>query len=105
MGKTRIAIVSTDGVTVDAHFGKADHFLIYDLDDQMTLVERRATEPLSVGEAEHPFDADKFDHISALLCDCAKVYMTKIGDVPAAKLKALDIEPVIFSGTIAGIAG
>ena len=105
MGKTRIAVVSSDGVTVDEHFGKADHFLIYDLDDQMALVEKRKTETLSVGDPDHRFDTDKFDRISAILGDCSKIYMTKIGDVPAAKLNALGIEPVVYAGNIADIAG
>jgi predicted Fe-Mo cluster-binding NifX family protein len=104
MGKSRIAVVSTDGVTVNEHFGKADHFLIYDLDDQMALVEKRSTETLSVGDPGHLFDADKFARISALLEDCSQVYVTNIGDTPAAKLKVLGVEPVIYAGAIADIA-
>ena len=105
MGKKRVAIVSTDGVTVDEHFGKANHFLIYDVDDQMVLVEKRATESLSVGDPDHLFDAERFDRISALLRDCCKVYMTKIGEMPAAKLRDLGVEPVVYDGAIADIAG
>jgi hypothetical protein len=104
MGKTRIAVVSTDGRTVDEHFGRADHFLIYDVDDQMVLVEKRKTETLSDGDPNHLFDTDKFGRISALLKDCCKVYATKIGDIPATKLKALDIEPVIYAGAITDIS-
>jgi predicted Fe-Mo cluster-binding NifX family protein len=32
MAKTRIAVVSTDRVHVNDHFGKAERFLIYDVD-------------------------------------------------------------------------
>jgi nitrogen fixation protein NifX len=101
---TRIAAVSTDGLNVDEHFGKADRFLVYDLDDQMTLVEERPASALSVGDPGHPFDPDKFGRIAALLKDCSKVYVTQIGTVPADKLKALGIEPVIYRGAIADIA-
>jgi hypothetical protein len=103
MEKTRIAIVSTDGTHVDDHFGKAHRFLIFDVDAQMTLVEERSTEPLSVGDPEHAFDPDKFSRIFERLKDCAKVYVTRIGDIPAAKLKKLGVEPVIFTGAIADI--
>lgn len=103
MEKTRIAVASTDGVTVNEHFGKADHFLIFDLEDTLTLVEKRSTEPLSVGDPDHPFDAQKFDRISSRLRDCSKVYMTRIGETPAAKLKAMNIEPVVYSGAITDI--
>lgn len=104
MKTKRIAVVSSDGIHVDEHFGKAVRFLIYDLDEPMTFVEERPTETLSVADPDHPFDPEKFRRIAALLNDCGQVYVTRIGEVPAAELKALDIEPVIYSGTIAGIA-
>jgi hypothetical protein len=69
----------------------------------MTLAEDRPTETLSVGDPDHPFDPDKFGRIAALLKDCSKVYVTQIGEVPATKLNALGIEPVVYSGAIADI--
>lgn len=103
MGKNRIAVVSTDGITVDQHFGKADHFLIFDSDDPSTLVEKRETEPLSVGDPDHRFDAEKFDRIAARLGDCSKIYTVKIGALPAAKLRDKGIEPVEYAGAVADI--
>ena len=41
METSRIAVVSTDGKTVNDHFGKAERFLIYDVDDKLTFVEKR----------------------------------------------------------------
>lgn len=104
MNVERIAAVSKDGIHVDDHFGKADRFLIYDMDDRMTFVEERATETLSVGDPGHAFDPDKFGRIAALLKDCRKVYVSQIGKVPAAELNALGIEAVVYSGAIADIA-
>jgi len=69
----RIAIVSTDGTNVNDHFGMAKRFLIYDCNDETTLVEERQTESLSVGDPDHPFDAEKFGRIAALLKDCSKI--------------------------------
>ena len=103
MVRERIAVVATDGVSVDEHLGKAEHFLIYDLDVQMALVEKRVTETLSVGDPDHAFDPDKFGRIATLLKDCSKVYVTRIGEMPAAKLKFLGIEPVVYEGAIADI--
>lgn len=103
MGITRIAAVSTDGVHIDEHFGKAERFLIYDMEKQLSWVEDRAAEPLSIGNPNHPFDPDKFQRIADLLKDCSKVYVTQIGDTPAIKLRAMGIEPVIFHGRIADI--
>ncbi len=103
MLKTRIAVASADGLHVNEHFGKATRFLIYDVDDQMSWIEDRPTEPLSEDDPDHPFDADKFGRIAALLKDCSKVYVFRIGDTPAAKLTELGIEPVVYQGTIGDI--
>lgn len=100
---TRIAAVSTDGIHINEHFGKADRFLIYDQADKLLWVEDRSAEPLSTGDPNHVFDPDKFNRVVKVLKDCSKVYVTKIGETPAAKLKAMGIEPVIFQGRIADI--
>jgi predicted Fe-Mo cluster-binding NifX family protein len=105
MGFNRIAAVSTDGIHINDHFGKADRFLIYDLDDKLSWVEDRTAEPLSSGDPNHTFDPDKFERVFNVIKDCNKVYVTKIGETPAAKLKALGIEPVLFQGRIADIVG
>ena len=103
MAGLRIAVVSTDGANVNDHFGMAKRFLVYDCNDETTLVEERQTESLSVGDPDHTFDAEKFARIAALLKDCAKIYITKIGDMPAAKLKEMGVEPVIYEGPIENI--
>ncbi len=103
MAGLRIAVVSTDGTNVNDHFGMAKRFLIYDCNDKITFVEERSTETYSVGDPNHPFDAEKFGRIAALLKDCSKIYVTQIGEVPASKLKELGIEPVIYEGPIANI--
>ncbi len=103
MKKKRIALVSTDGIHVNEHFGKAERFQVYDVADSLRWVEDRSTEPLSVGQRDHPFDVHKLNRIAALLKDCTKVYVTQIGWKPAAHLKMLGIEPVIYKGTIADI--
>lgn len=103
MESKRIAVVSTDEINVNDHFGMAESFLIYDVEDSLRFVEKRETEKLSVGDPNHPFDADKFNRVYETIKDCTKVYVTKIGDGPAKKLKELGIEPVVYEGAISGI--
>ncbi len=103
MTKTRIAVVSTDGTNVNDHFGKAKRFLIYECNDIMTFVAERPTEMYSVGDPEHPFDPERFGRIAAMLKDCTRIYITQIGDTPAAKLKEIGIKPVIYEGLIEDI--
>lgn len=81
----------------------AKRFLIYDCNDKLTFVEERSTESLSVGDPDHAFDEEKFNRIAGLLKDCARIYITKIGDTPATKLKEMGIEPVIYEGPIVNI--
>ena len=104
MESKRIAVVSTDSVNVNDHFGMAESFLIYDYADELEFVEKREAEKLSVGDPNHPFDAEKFNRVYETIKDCSSVYMTRIGDGPAKKLKELGIEPVVYAGTISGIA-
>lgn len=100
----KIAIVTTDGINVDDHFGKAERFLIYESKDgRMEQIGARETVPLSAGNTDHPFDAERFSRIVGSIADCKRVYVTKIGDVPAERLKAQGIEPVIYKGPISEI--
>jgi len=101
MKKMRFAVASTDGANVDTHFGKAERFLVFDLDEQLKLIEIRPSERLSVDDPNHPFDPDKFGRVVTLLKDCSRVYVARIGDMPAAKLKEMGIAPVVYSGPIA----
>jgi predicted Fe-Mo cluster-binding NifX family protein len=103
MAGLRIAIVSTDGTNVNDHFGMAKRFLIYDCNGEMTLVEERQTESLSAGDPDHTFDTEKFGRIASRLKDCSRIYITKIGDTPAAKLRGMGVEPVIYEGHIKDI--
>ena len=100
MNKIRIAMVSTDGIHVNDHFGMAKRFLIYDMDQDLTLVADRSTEKLSIRDPNHPFDSEKFKRVSDVIKDCDRVYVTRIGDGPAGKLKEMGIEAIVFDGPI-----
>ena len=100
MATLKIAVVSTDGKNVNDHFGRAERFLIYDINDKLTFVEERLTEKYSVGDPNHDFDPLKFNKTSDSLKDCAKIYVIMIGERPAAELKKLGIEPVVYDGPI-----
>jgi hypothetical protein len=99
----QIAIVSTDGERVNEHFGKAERFLIYEVDALgRTLLGERKIVPLSTGDPNHPFDELRFGKVAAALT-CRQLYCVKIGERPAAELRKLGIEPVIYEGQIAAI--
>jgi len=73
----RIAVASTDGKTINEHFGKAASFLIYDLGkESRTFVEKRSVTPLNC-ESEHT-EESLASNIEALK-DCTAVVVVKIG--------------------------
>ncbi|MBL0699749.1 MAG: hypothetical protein JJV92_02560, partial [Desulfosarcina sp.] len=51
-------------------------------------------------DPDHDFDSQKFNRSANLLKDCAKIYVTKIGERPESELKKLGIEPVVYDGLI-----
>ena len=77
--------------------------MIYDFDDKLTFVDKRPTKKYSVDDPNHSFDQERFDRVSNLLGDCGRIYVTRIGEVPAAKLKEVGVEPVVYEGPIADI--
>ena len=101
----RVAVVSKDGSNVDEHFGKANRFLIYELESTgLTLVEERIVQPFSDDVAGHSFNSDRFALVKAVIQDCQQVYMTKVGERPAEELVKAGVEPVIYEGPIADIS-
>jgi predicted Fe-Mo cluster-binding NifX family protein len=101
----QVAIVSTDGVNVNDHFGKAGRFLIYEAGPQgLTLMGDRRVTPLSTGDQSHQFDAARFAAVAEALAGCQRVYCTRIGDRPRQELEKLGITAVIHEGAIAAIS-
>jgi predicted Fe-Mo cluster-binding NifX family protein len=70
----RVAAASSDGKTIDLHFGEADSFYIYDFDGSgFSFVEKRGM------ERYFGHNIQEFDKVSLLLCDCGAVLVAKIG--------------------------
>jgi predicted Fe-Mo cluster-binding NifX family protein len=94
MKSVKVAVATTDGKHVNAHFGRAEHFSIFALGGEVTFIEARACEKLSTGDPTHAFDPAKFEKIADMLKDCQKVYVADIGQVPETELKARGLEVI-----------
>jgi hypothetical protein len=101
----KVAVLSSDRINVDGHFGKAERFLIYELEvEGPRLVEERVCSPV-YGANDVPFlDFTEFDDILNTLVDCQKIFVSHIGRTPAARLRVSGIEPVIYAGPIERIS-
>ena len=85
----KIAFTSSDGKTIDQHFGQASHFWIWEVGPE-------TAEPIgSVGVLSTGTDEE--DRIAAratAIAGCAVVYTQQIGGPAAAKLVSRRIHPM-----------
>jgi predicted Fe-Mo cluster-binding NifX family protein len=73
----KIAVASSDGTTVNEHFGRARTFRIYRLHDEgYEFLELRENHPPCVGQ-QHSDDA--LEQASRLISDCRGVVAAQIG--------------------------
>lgn len=95
----KIAVSSTDGKTVDQHFGHAQRFLIYEWDGyNVTLKEERDVEQFCRHDIpnNHLYDGNRMQKIFAVIEDCDALITEMIGPVPKKELekKGMHIELV-----------
>ena len=101
----KIAVATTDGITVNEHFGRAKKFSIYNAaPPTFNLLKEIDVEPYATGQKDHAFDKVRFQEVAKVLEGCEKVFITKIGDKPAAALKEMGIKPVVYEGAIKDIS-
>jgi nitrogen fixation protein NifX len=95
-GAIRVAIASDDLKNLDAHFGAARRFAIFDVTAAgWTLAETVAFDNVSDGKGAHAEDGD--DRITAkieALRGCQLLFCLAIGGPPAAKAVAAKIHPI-----------
>ncbi|WP_080666266.1 NifB/NifX family molybdenum-iron cluster-binding protein [Butyrivibrio fibrisolvens] len=79
MGKLRAAFASSNNAYIDEHFGSAQYFQIYDIDEkEAEYVEERRINPLCKGHCEGGFEA-----AYNLLKDTDAIFVLRIGESAA----------------------
>jgi nitrogen fixation protein NifX len=96
----KVAFATTDGISVNEHFGRAGMFVIYELNSSgHSMVEIRrfsegrdtaVEETKGMGKIHDERVENKVDRIS----DCRIIYLTEIGGPSAARLARKGIMPV-----------
>ncbi len=96
----KVAFATTNGVSVDEHFGRAGAFAVYDLDDKgcrfvemRKFAEGRDTaieETKGMGRTHDALVEKKVNK----LADCKMVYLTEIGGPSASRLIKKGIMPI-----------
>ena len=98
----KLAIATSDGFTVNEHFGHANFFRVYELGNtDYTFIEVRD----AVAACQHSLghDTTRFDKIIELLSDCDAVLVQKIGEGAAAYLIERGVRVFEVSGPIDGV--
>ena len=97
--KYRVAIASTDGETVNTHYGKSEIFYIYIVDDDegYDLLEKRSVKPVCQ-EGFH--DKSAMDIHVQQFKDCKYVIASRIGDGAIQSLTAQGITAMELPGSI-----
>lgn len=96
-----IAVASKDGKEIDQHFGHAERFLIYDVENGDTkLVDERTVERYCSFDPEHPLRGHLLKSIAEALAGCRAVVTAQMGEHPQGELEKLGIEPFVASGQI-----
>lgn len=95
----RVAVATSDGVSVNEHFGKANFFRIYTLDDKVyEYIEVR--DAVAACQHTRTHNETDFDRVISLLSDCCALFVQKIGNGAAAYLISKKLRVFEVNGEI-----
>lgn len=96
-----IAVASKDGKEINQHFGHAERFLIYDVEQgNVRLVDEKKVERYCSFDPEHPLRGHLLRGIAEALQGCRAVVTAQMGEHPKGELEQLGIEPFVAIGPI-----
>ena len=96
-----IAVASKDGRDINQHFGHAERFLIYEVENgDAKLVDEKIVDRYCSFDPEHPLRSRVLKQIGNALRGCRAVATAQIGEHPRGELETLGIEPFIVTGPI-----
>lgn len=93
----KVAVVSTDGVSVNEHFGRAQEFLIYEVNEQgeYQLIENRKVISLSINDTGRHGATS-----AALLADVEVVLVAQIGPGAEQQLRGQGVIALSVNSSI-----
>ena len=96
-----IAVASKDGIEINQHFGHAERFLIYDVENgEAKLVDERKVERYCSFDPEHPLRGHLLRGIADALAGCRAVVTAQMGEHPRGELEKLGVEAFMTGGPI-----
>lgn len=84
----KVAVATSDGKNIDLHFGSADIFLIFEIEEnKVNFSELREKPKISINE-----HSDRWNVSLKLIEDCGAVFCSRIGNEPKEALQNKGIE-------------
>lgn len=97
-----IAVTSQDGVMIDQHFGHAERFLVYDVQEgAITGSSERPVSRYCSYDPDHPLRTNVLDEIVRSLEGCRVILTHRIGEAPRRYLEERGFDVFELSGNIA----
>lgn len=95
----KVAIASTDGETVNQHYGRAAKFYIYSINDEIgyDMIEERYVEPVCQ-DGSHEISKMKQSVLNFI--DCRYIVVSRLGSAAGAALSEAGITAMELPGTI-----
>jgi len=90
----KIAIASTNGENVDLHFGDANQFFIFDIENNEFLELRKKS---NIRLEDH---TDRWKESTDIISDCKAVLCKKIGKEPHIELRKLGIKVITIDSKV-----
>ncbi len=97
--KYKVALASSDGINVNVHYGRAEEFFIYAVDDAegYDFIESRKVTPVCMdGSHIKPL----MEQSTAQFADCRYVCASRIGNGAASSLASHGITAMELPGTV-----
>ena len=96
-----IAVATKDGREINQHFGHAERFLIYAVEDgDVRLVDEKQVERYCSFDPEHPLRGHVLKGIAEALDGCRAVVSAQMGEHPKCELEKLGVESFVASAPI-----
>lgn len=95
------AVATTDGISINQHFGHSERFLIYEIEgNEVRLVDEKKVERYCSYDEEHPLRGHILRDIAVALAGCRAIVCARIGDAPQTEMERLGIEVFVAEAPV-----
>ncbi|QWU14086.1 Predicted Fe-Mo cluster-binding protein, NifX family [Paenibacillus sophorae] len=95
----KVAVGSSDGFTVNEHFGRCNRFLIYEVDDEGLYLQSGSRE-IGNPASSQGHEQSRLEAVAEALADCSYVLVSQIGHGATAVLNNVGITALAVEAPI-----